>query len=112
MARASATCLRLGASTAEAPDCSTEMPMRRMKAALSCRITYCTVRPFREAIRSCSGEQEGESKLQHVDNVIMQGGGDPVAGWGRKAWIHINIQSCDAVSLFCCWDAVDCLTGK
>ena len=64
MASASATCLRLGASTAEAADCSTEMPIRRMNPGRSWRMTSCTVRPFRLAILSCK-VNNGE-KLEDV----------------------------------------------
>ena len=65
MASASATCLRLGASTAEAADCSTEMPIRRMNPGLSWRMTSCTVRPFRLAILSC--KINSRQKLKDVE---------------------------------------------
>ena len=58
-ARASATCRSVGASTADAPDCRTERPMRRTNAERSWRMTCCTVRPFREAMRSCKGHDPG-----------------------------------------------------
>jgi len=67
MASASATCLRLGASTAEAADCSTEMLIRRMNPGRSWRMTSCTVRPFRLAILSCKID-----KGQKLESIVEQ----------------------------------------
>ena len=46
--------------------------MRRTKAERSCRMTCCTVRPLREAMRSCKGHNDRERQAS-IAQVLLSG---------------------------------------